>query len=101
MGRGGFEDEFIIAKEGLLDTVDKLAGSTEEPFEVKWGKAMSWWKEQSDTIQMVIRTTATNKLIERGAEEVGSSDVNHAVYGMYQEYIRSSCEDVISFLMDY
>lgn len=101
MGRGGLEDEFIKAKDGLLETVDKLAGSTEEPFEVRWTKAMDWWRSQSETMQRVIRTAATNKLIERGAEEVGSSDVNHAVYAMYQTYIRSGCEDIINFLLDY
>jgi hypothetical protein len=73
----------------------------EEAFKVKWDEAMGWWKGQSDAMQKIIRRIASDKLEADGAEEVGSSDVNHAVYSMYQNYKAAECPELISFLEDY
>lgn len=69
--------------------------------EEKWDEAMNWWKSHSTILQQAIRRTASDKLVEQGAEEVGSSDVNHAVFQMYQEYKSSGNPDIVTFLMNY
>ena len=46
---------------------------------------MDSYRELSDTMKWAIRTCASQKLIEEGAEEVGSSDVNHAIVALYKE----------------
>lgn len=73
----------------------------QEAFMAQWNEAMNWWNGHSVKLQQIIRNIASNKLVEGGAEEVGSSDVNHAVYAMYQEYKRAGNPDIITFLLDY
>lgn len=66
-----------------------------------WDEAMAWWKSYSVTLQQAIRRIASDKLVEEGAEEVGSSDVNHKVYHIYQQYKAEDNPDIVTFLMNY
>ena len=71
----------------------------------RWKKAMDWWKNSSDSI--LIRKAACDKMIQRGCEEIGSSDVNHEVYSMWQDWERSKDQyahytyPLATFLADY
>lgn len=71
----------------------------EETLEVRWAEAMGWWKSQTEIVQKLIRRIASDKLIEEGAEEVGSSDVNHSVYALYQQYKAEGSPEVLPFLV--
>jgi|WetSurMetagenome_2_1015567.scaffolds.fasta_scaffold65360_5 hypothetical protein len=71
----------------------------EETFEVRWAEAMNWWKGQSENAQGLIRRIAEDNLIERGAEEIGSSDLNHAVYALYQQYKSEGSPEVLPYLI--
>jgi len=46
---------------------------------------MAEYKKQSDLMKWSIRSYASNILVQEGAEEVGSSDVNHKIVQLYKE----------------
>lgn len=66
-----------------------------------WNEAMTWWKSQRDIYQKMISRVAANKLIEAGAEEIGSSDLNHSVFSIYQNYKDQGKPELITFLLNY
>lgn len=101
MTRGGLTDEFFKAPKELLNVVDALSGSKVEPFEVRWSEAMTWWKSQTEIYQKMISRVAANKLIGAGAEEIGSSDLNHSVFSIYQNYKDQGKPELITFLLNY
>ena len=82
-------------------------------FEADWKEAMEWWHGhwENDDKQMFhyIRNTAVGRLEENWPEGhgIGSSDTNHAVYNMYQDYKRVKDEEeykdrsLLIFLRDY
>jgi len=101
MVRGGLEDEAYQARQDLLSTFDTIASSKIEPYEVKWSEAMTWWKSQRDIYQKMISRVAASKLIEAGAEEIGSSDLNHSVFSIYRNYKDQGKPELITFLLNY
>ena len=46
---------------------------------------MDSYRELSQTMKWAVRRCASDRLIEDGAEEVGSSDINHAIVALYKE----------------
>lgn len=66
-----------------------------------WDEAMTWWRTQDEILQKFIRRVAVIKLIEAGAEEVGSSDVNHSVHSIYRNYTAHGKPELITFLLNY
>ena len=46
---------------------------------------MDSYRELSQTMKWAVRTCASMKLIEGGADEIGSSDINHAIVALYKE----------------
>jgi hypothetical protein len=59
-----------------------------------WETAMGIWKNLSAEENRLLRRAAVQKMIDRGCEEVGTSDVNHEVYALvaFGEY-REAIED--------
>ena len=66
-----------------------------------WDEAMTWWKSQNELLKRMISRVAANKLIEAGAEEIGSSDLNHSVFSIYQNYKDQGKPELITFLLNY
>jgi hypothetical protein len=66
-----------------------------------WDEAMTWWKSQNEMLKRMISRVAENKLVKAGAEEVGSSDLNHSVYGIYQTYVAEGKPELLTFLLNY
>jgi hypothetical protein len=66
-----------------------------------WDKAMDWWRNNPHS--MIIRNLACNRMIQRGCEEIGSSDINHTVYSMWCEWERTKSQypSEILYLVDY
>lgn len=58
-----------------------------------WEDAMTLWKNLPPIQEKIVRQAAIDKMLACGCEEIGSSDINHAVYGMvnsgtYKDAIR-------------
>jgi len=81
-------------------------------FMTGWEEAMKWWHELWETDKQMfhyIRNVAVARLEEDWPEGQGisSSDTNHAVYEMYQDYKRVKDMDeykgrsLLIFLRDY
>lgn len=49
-------------------------------------EAMTSFKQRSDIGRRILRGIASQRLVNSGAEEVGSSDINHELCAMYNEY---------------
>jgi len=49
----------------------------------------------------MISRVAASKLIEAGAEEIGSSDLNHSVFSIYRNYKDQGKPELITFLLNY
>lgn len=49
--------------------------------DLEWKQAMDIWANLSPEQYSALREAAIRHLIDGGAEEVGSSDINHVVYG--------------------
>lgn len=68
----------------------------------RWQEAMDFWKSQPECIRTIIRNCACEALVADGAEEVGSSDVNHQIYHFYIAY--DGCKEhytsFLAFLVD-
>ena len=74
---------------------------TEIPFEVKWKEAMTWWKESN--VETYIRNIASkrlSKIYEGTGQGISSSDINHQVFSMHQEFKRGNYNDIITYLLD-
>ena len=81
-------------------------------FQAEWKEAMEWWHGRWDTDPQMfhyIRNTANARLQEDWpvGQGISSSDTNHAVYHMYQDYKRVKDMDeykgksLLIFLRDY
>ena len=49
-------------------------------------EAMEAYRHRSDLGKQVLRRIASLRLVRHGAEEVGSSDINHELCAMFNEY---------------
>ena len=58
-------------------------------FEQDWKEAFDSYKNLPEESRMMLRGGAADALIERGAEEVGSSDVNHELFSEWKINDRS------------
>lgn len=80
---------------------------TQKQRDQRWKKAMDWWT--NSPLSQTIRDVACNRMIRRGCEEIGSSDMNYAVYSLweswesYQKAVKGTKEEqgLILFLVDY
>ena len=54
------------------------------PFQNAWTEAFSQYRLLGPLMKNILRNAATNRLIEKGFEEVGSSDVNHELFHMWE-----------------
>jgi hypothetical protein len=49
-------------------------------------EAMNSFKQRSQVAQQILRRIASQRLVNSGAEEVGSSDINHELVSMCNEF---------------
>jgi hypothetical protein len=49
-------------------------------------EAMEAYRLRSELGKKMLRGIASMRLVRRGAEEVGTSDINHELCAMYNEY---------------
>jgi len=49
---------------------------------MKWETAMGIWKNLPAEEEQLLRRAACRRMIDRGCEEIGTSDVNCEVYNM-------------------
>lgn len=49
-------------------------------------EAMNSFKQRSPVAQRILRNIASKRLVYGGAEEVGSSDINHELVAMCNEF---------------
>ena len=52
-------------------------------FETSWKQCFSEYKLLSQALQQILRSCSVQHLIDRGCEEVGSSDVSHELFSMW------------------
>lgn len=55
-------------------------------FEQGWKKAFAEYNTLPLEMKQGLRQIAVDKLLENGAEEIGSSDVNHALFGLWNTH---------------
>jgi len=48
-----------------------------------WNECFELYGLLSPDLKMVLRKCAAERLVNNGAEEVGSSDINHELYSMW------------------
>lgn len=58
-----------------------------------WDEAMSVWKNLPPIQEKIVHQAAIRYMIDSGFQEIGSSDINHVVYGLinsgtYKDAIR-------------
>lgn len=53
-------------------------------FQEVWTEAFSQYRLLGPLMKNILRNAATNRLVERGFEEVGTSDVNHELFHMWE-----------------
>jgi hypothetical protein len=71
-----------------------------------WEEAMGWWAGLEPAYQSMVRLAAVQQIVASGAEDCGSSDVNHQVYAMYHNFLsyKKYCEvhgiteDIVEFI---
>ena len=49
-------------------------------------EAMNLYQKQCDLTRRLVRRLASQRLVYGGAQEVGTSDINHEVYAICREY---------------
>ena len=49
----------------------------------KWTECFELFNILAPDLKQILRKCATDRLIQSGAEEVGSSDVNHELFSMW------------------
>jgi len=49
---------------------------------MSWDEAMDIWEKLPKDQHFLLRRAAVRQMVERGCEEVGTSDVNHEVYDL-------------------
>jgi len=49
-------------------------------------EAMNSYKQRSDIGRQILRRIASARLVRHGAEEVGTSDINHELVQMFNEF---------------
>ncbi len=50
-----------------------------------WTLCFDQLDAQSGVTRQILRRSAAQRLVDRGFEEVGSSDINHELFAMWQE----------------
>ena len=71
-----------------------------------WTEAMNWYRNSEPSISMFIRKVAHAKLLQDWNEGQGisSSDTNHAIFALYQQWLAASQAtpslELITFLAD-
>ena len=48
-----------------------------------WEECFSQYRLLGGIMQNILRNSATNRLIQAGFQEVGSSDINHELFAMW------------------
>lgn len=56
-----------------------------DTFQTRWQTCFDQFKQMGKTTQQIMRNCAIVRLIENGAEEVGSSDVSHSLFAMWEQ----------------
>ena len=54
--------------------------------QTKWDYCFEQFNALSNMTRSILRRCAANHLVDRGFEEVGSSDINHELFGMWETY---------------
>jgi hypothetical protein len=49
-----------------------------------WNECFTQFKKLDGLTQQILRRSAVQHLVDRGFEEVGSSDTNHSLFGMWE-----------------
>lgn len=65
-----------------------------------WDVAFGAYNKLPREIQLALRRNAADLMEQEGYEEIGSSDVNHYLYGLYKTN-NQSWQAVIAFFLDY
>lgn len=65
-------------------------------FETSWKQCFSEYKLLSQTLQQILRSCAAQHLIDKGNEEVGSSDTSHELFSMWKISDKNWSEVVIN-----
>ncbi len=64
-------------------------------------EAMASYKLRSEIGRRLLRNIASRRLVNHGCTEVGSSDINHELYAMFNEYNGDWDQCYIDALEDY
>ena len=67
----------------------------------EWNEAFQSFKLLGKYIQSILRNCAVQHMIERGCEEVGSSDTTHELFSMYRIGRKSWQQVVINEFEDF
>jgi hypothetical protein len=64
----------------------------------KWTQCFEQFRKLSFGAQQCMRSYASMVLVEEGAEEVGSSDVNHQLFAMWEQCNENWSEVILAAL---
>lgn len=65
-----------------------------------WDVAFEEFNNLPKDIKLALRHNCADLMEEEGAEEIGSSDINHRLFALYKEN-NKSWQAVIAFFLDY
>ena len=75
--------------------------TNQELFYAEWNECMHSFNLLSKPFQRILRSVASEQLVADGAEEVGSSDVNHRMFAMYKAAGRDWQHAIIEHVNEY
>lgn len=89
-------EELMARVKNVVPQVAKLMEQEEQQEQqtkMSWDEAMKIWKNLPKEEHDLLRQAAVRQMLERGCDEIGTSDVNHEVYklvsyGDYKEAIK-------------
>ena len=61
-----------------------------------WPTFIEQFNKLGDLTRTILRNSATNRLIEDGFEEIGSSDISHELYAMWKHADKDFSKAVIN-----
>ena len=65
-----------------------------------WEEAFGAFNKLPRDIQLALRRNCADLMEQEGCEEIGSSDVNHHLFGLYKQN-NNSWQAVVAFFLDY
>lgn len=65
-----------------------------------WDTAFGQFNNLNPELRLALHRNTADLMVEEGAEEIGSSDINHRLYALYREN-NKSWQAVIAFFLDY